>query len=372
MSQYNLPDLNSLVEDQIFHTINLNIWGIAVKESQTRVLTNGIINYPEINLLLPTCVYNGKYAVARKIPTVPSNDTPYKFENGIITYHGKRVFDENHIPVIPLQNGNPRNFKGYSLSFEGTESPFVELRINPKNTGNCPGRCLFCHRIYSYREKPKFTQSYYTPTEIINSIIKDYGENTIRKISHVSIITELYGNENKFIEFISQIKKELEKFRNDYFESFGACSQDVRTLKGMQKLYEIINPKKYSFTLETFTRREEIMGRYKGISMLEVKRILKNARKIGFKEIKINYVCGIDSYYDFEKNLTDLKELDLIDSIGISIFTAFFSDQLNLRHSEAYNIDYYLKIVKLIKKLGIKFYKPNCYEMGIPLKFLEY
>ncbi|MFA6482293.1 MAG: radical SAM protein [Bacteroidales bacterium] len=360
------------IDEDLIHTINLNLYGISNGGSIIKELYDGIFQYPELNIVLPTCEYNGKSAVSRKIPIVQSGQTPYSLKNGSIYYNDTLIFNESAIKIVPLINGKPRNFKGYSLSFEGTKDPFVELRINPKNTGNCPGRCLFCHRVYSYRLKPQTHTKNYSSKQIINSIIKDYGENIFTKISHVSVITELYGNEGRFLEFLSELKKELIKCGGNSFMSFGTCSQDIRTDRGLQELYKLVNPKKYSFTLETFSRRAEIMSNYKGIPMDRVKEVLKNARKAKFEEIKINYVSGIDSFSDFENNLTELKDLDLIDSIGISVFTVFFSDQIKLRHPEAYDINYYLKMIRLIKELGIKFYKPDCYEMGIPLKLLEY
>ncbi len=372
MFQLNNSIINSIVDKDIVHTINLNLYGICIDGVNIVELENGVFNYPEINLILPTCENNGKYAVARKIPIVSSSQTPYKYYLGNIYYNDDIVFNQNSIKEIPLENGEPRNFKGYSLSFEGTKSPYVELRINPKNTGKCPGKCAFCHRKYSYRLKPNLPRKEYSPSEIIKSICKSYSDDILNKISHVSIITELYGNENKFLKFLSGIKDEFEKLGENRLLSFGACSQDVRTLEGMRELYKLVTPKKYSYTLETFTRREEIMGKYKGIPISSVKEVLLNARKASFNEIKLNYVSGIDSYYDFEQNIEEFNKLDLVDSIGISIFTEFFSNQKCLRHKEAYDIDYYLKIVKLVKKLGIKFYKPDCYEMGIPLKLLDY
>ncbi|PKP07415.1 MAG: hypothetical protein CVU10_07705 [Bacteroidetes bacterium HGW-Bacteroidetes-5] len=370
MFQLNSNIIDSIVDQDIVHTINLNIFGISVDNVEIIELGNGIFSYPEINLILPTCENNGEFTVARKVPIVPSSMTPYTYRLGNIYFNDNIVFNKYSIKEVPLENGKPRNFKGYSLSFEGTKSPYFELRINPKNTGKCPGKCAFCHRKYSYRLTPELDRKEYSPSEILNSICQTYGNDILSKISHVSIITELYGNEHKFLEFLNGIKKEFEKYGVNRLLSFGACSQDVRTLDGMRELYRLVTPKKYSFTLETFSKRKEIMGKYKGISIPSVIDILLNARKANFKEIKLNYVSGIDSYYDFEQNIRELRKLNLVDSIGISIFTAFFSDQKYLRHKEAYDIDYYLRIVKLVKELGIKFYRPDCYEMGIPLKLL--
>ncbi len=346
----------------------MNIYGISYNGIEIKELQNGILHYPEINLILPTCNYNGAYSVARKISIVPFNQTPYRIEGGNILFKNKLIFNKESIKITYLGD-EPKNLNGYSFSFAGTNNPFYELRINPKNTGYCPGKCKFCHRAYSYRMKPSFSYYNHQPKEIIKSIISKYDISVFKKISHVSIITELFGNEKTFLDFLIKMRYECNKVGCKPI-SFGACSSDIRTPKGLKLLNAIVTPKKYSFTLETFSKRSEVMSKYKGFSLKQVKEILINARKAHFDEIKINYVAGIDSFSDFELNLTELKKMNLIDSIGFSILTTFFSDQKDIRHKEAYEVGYYLNMVRLIKKLGIKFYKPECYEMGLPLKLL--
>ena len=112
------------------------------------------------------------------------------------------------------------------------------------------------------------------------------------------------------------------------------------------------------------------MGAYKGIPMDEVDRILADARSAGFKEIKLNYIAGIDPLPVFERGMRRLRRLGLVDAIGLSIFTAFSPEQVALRAKDAWATAYYIEVIKLVKDLGIAVYKPTFFEMGYPLGLL--
>lgn len=363
-------DLN--ISEEIYHSIQLQVCGICKYEDINTITLNQNIGFKEIHLRLPINEMNGQYSVPRKLPIMPIEQSPYIYKDNHIFYEDQPIFQNESIIEVPLpKNNEPRYLKGFSFPFLGTEQPFFELRINPKNTGKCPGRCLFCHREFSHRSKPDKSNRFMTPKEVVDAIHRKYNKDIFKKVSHIAFISELFGNEDKLLVFLEELKRLLIESGAPVDVKFGTIAQDIRTEQSLKRLYEIVTEKRYSFTLEMFTNRKIIMGGYKGISMENVEQILQNARKVGFKEIKLNYIAGIDSFSSFEKGIKELRNKNLIDSIGLSILTAFFPNQLKLRHNEAWSVDYYIKVVKIIKDLGIEFYKSNCFEMGYPLPILQ-
>jgi len=359
------------ISQDAFHSLQLQLRGVCVDRKDIDFRKDDVINFKEIHLRLLSNEANGYFSVPKKIPIMPKGASPYEYVGNKICYHGRPVFGGNSIVEVPLPEAEtPRYLKGYSFPFLGTKYPYYELRINPKNTGACPGRCLFCHRGFSHRFRPQQTERLLSPEKVVDRIIRDYGTDVFKGVSHVSVITELFGSEAPFLRYLGRLKELLARAGVGSKMKFGACAQDVRSEEGLRNLYEIVDEKRYSYTLEVFSNRTQIMSKYKALPLTAIETLLERARNVGFDELKLNYIAGIDSFTSFEKGLLRLHRLGLVDTIGLSIFAAFFADQLSLRNQEAWRIEYYYKVIQLIKELGISLYKPNCFEMGYPLQFL--
>lgn len=358
------------ISRETLHSLHMQLLGVNV---ETHIKQNETAAYKEIHLSLPVGLSRSFTAVPRKIPIVGREDSPYKYENKrVLFYDDELVFGEKEVIQIPLPEvETPRYLKGYSFPFLGTSDPYYELRLNPKNTGNCPGRCKFCHRGFSYRMQPSRTDKLIPPDQIINAILLNYGEEALEAISHISVITELFGDENAFLDYLEETKAAFLKKRTNQQFSFRACAQDVRTKEGLARLFSIVDDKRYSYTLEVFSNRKRILGAYKGIDLEIVERILHNAHEVGFEDIKLNYVAGIDSISAFEEGFCRLSDKGLIDMVGLSIMTAFFPDQKSLRDPDANSIRYYKKLIDLLGELNIAIYEPSCFEMGYPMQLLE-
>ena len=48
-----------------------------------------------------------------------------------------------------------------------------------------------------------------TPKAIVEDIVNAYGRDAIRLSSHISVITELFGNEEKYLLMLEELKREL-------------------------------------------------------------------------------------------------------------------------------------------------------------------
>jgi len=360
------------VSTVLAHLLHLQLRGISIDGFQASTDKKDDGAYGEIHLHFSSDVLNGISAVPRKLPVVPERQSPYLFKDNRILYRDKEVFGEASIVPVPLpEKGKPRYLKGYSFPFLGTVNPYYELRINPKNTGKCPGKCAFCHRGSSHRHSPEQHVGVVSPSKIIGSIVDMHGADALRQISHVSVITELFGSENRFLSYLEELKDVLLKNGCKADFSFRACSQDVRSESGLRRLQSIIDSDRYSFTLEVFSERRKIMGGYKGLSLAGVESILMIAKRVGFREIKLNYVAGIDSLQSFQDGVQRFRRAGIFDTVGLSILTAFYPDQLQLRNPDAWRLSYYVEILKTLNDACISIYEPTCFEMGYPVQFLQ-
>jgi hypothetical protein len=359
-----------MISDYSFHRLNLLIHGLNIENKSDATTKNNIDIYNEFHLRIVECSEKKQNIIPLKLPLYPHSLTPYRYIDGRLYFLAEEILSNYLVYEVPLPEKNiPRYLKGYSFPHIGSENPFYALRINPKNTGFCPGKCIFCHRSYSHRLVPAFS-SIIQPDSLVESIIKKYGSDIFEKVKYITIVTELFGNENMFLDYLEKLKRHLIKNGYNSNGEFACCAQDVRTEKGLKRLYDILTPKRYQYTLEVFSNRDKIMGKYKGIHLEVVSEILKRARKVGFQEIQINYLAGIDSMEEFKIGIEKLHYINHIDLIGMNVLTVFSPEQFFLRNQEGWTVEYYYEIVKYIKKLNIKFYKPESFEMGPPLEFI--
>jgi radical SAM superfamily enzyme YgiQ (UPF0313 family) len=357
------------ISEDIFHAIQIQLFGVYLNMDYDPF--NIATKFKEIHLKLPTNSRDTFDAVPRKLGTVSKSQSPYYYDGKNIFYNGTVIFNSVSIEEVPLpEKDKPRYLKGYSFPFLGTLNPYFELRINPKNTGRCPGRCVFCHREYSYRNKPD-TVNFMPPKEIIAEIIKNHGKDVFSKVSHIAFISELFGKEDNMLSYLEELRTLLQKVGITSKTTFSSIAQDIRTKEGLTRLLKIQSNKQYSTTLETFSNRKAIMGGYKGLPIESFIRILEIARETGFQKIKLNYVAGLETFEAFEKGIRNLKQKNLVDCIGMSIFTIFFREQITHRLEEAKHIEYYINIIRLLEELEIKIYKPQCFEMGYPLQLVQ-
>lgn len=357
------------ISEEIFHAIQIQIFGIHLQEDID--IADIAMKFKEIHLKLPTNIIPNFDAVPRKLGILNKFQTPYLFDGNNIKYKGFEIFNSAIIEEVPLpEKDKPRYLKGYSFPFLGTKNPYFELRINPKNTGKCPGRCVFCHREYSHRNKPE-NVNFMPPTEIIEAILNKHDVNVLSKVAHVAFISELFGKETAMLDYLEELKFLLQNSGMQESTTFSSIAQDVRSKDGLTRLFKLQSNSQYSTTLETFSNRRLIMGGYKGVSLDNFIETLQLAREVGFEKIKLNYVAGLENYDEFEKGIHKLKKLNLVDCLGMSIFTLFFREQSKYRVDEAKNVEYYIKIFNLLKELEIPIYKPQCFEMGYPLKLAQ-
>jgi hypothetical protein len=355
---------------RMYHQQNLQLCGVHVPEMD--VFTNGdghrLFRFFELGFSFEDSEID---PVPIRLPIVSRDMTPYSFQSNRLLYEGEQlVFTGVTIHRVPFPpEESDWHFKGYTFPFRGTKNPYHELRLNLRISGFCPGRCLFCHRWHSHRLKPN-KRRLPSPRKVLDRIVEAEGPEVFTKIEQVMFISELFGQENQFLQRVSDTHCELTRRGYPEDKPFGCCAQDVRSLSGHKALLDIVRPARYSFSLEIFRDRNELMGLYKGLPIEHVYRILRSARCAGFKEITLNYLAGIDSLDECARGFERLVHLGLVDSVGLSTFTFFSEQQKACRHETAWVPSYYLHVVEVLNSLGIKIHNPESFDMGSPYTIL--
>jgi hypothetical protein len=350
----------------IEHQIRMQLHGVYVPDLWELQGTDGEPSFRKLRLRFHDLCFP-RDTVSLKLPAVGPDATPY-------SYHDDTLFlDDVALKIskyVISRISMPRaedawHFKNYTFPFRGSPNPFYELRLSPKITGYCPGRCAFCHREHRFWLEPR-TRHVSPVDPILQRIEREHGESVYEDIHRVEFISELFGREDLFLDALTAARNALAEHGYSLSREFNCCANEVRTPDGFTRLRSILLPERYSYTLECFGRRKEIMGWYKGRPMAEVVQFLTNARAAGFAEIQINYVAGLDSLDECVRGFKELAKGSYIDSVGLSTFTAFSAQQQALRHADAWHPEYYETIAQVLQELKLLTYHPESYDMRMP------
>jgi hypothetical protein len=350
----------------IGHQIRMQLHGVYVPDLWDSPAADADTSFRKLRLRFHD-LSSPRDTVSLKLPAVGPGDTPYSYHDDTLFLNGAALkISKYEIARVSMPRAEDTwHFKNYTFPYRGSPNPFYELRLSPKITGYCPGRCAFCHREHKFWLEPR--TRHVSPTgPILERIEREHGEAVYENIHRIEFISELFGREDLFLDALTEARNTLAEHGYSWSREFNCCANEVRTPDGFARLRSILLPARYSYTLECFARREEIMGWYKGRPMTEVVQFLTNARAAGFAEIQINYVAGLDSLDECVRGFKELAEGSYIDSVGLSTFTAFSPSQQALRHPDAWNPEYYETIAQVLQDLKILAYHPESYDMRVP------
>lgn len=356
--------------ERLSHQLNLQLKGIFVPGLDDYLDSNGFRMYREFRLQL--CgAGEALDPVSMKLTVRPAAVTPYSFQNEELLYEEQPLsFPNTHIYRVPIPlEEDAWHLKGYTFPFRGSRNPYRELRINPRISGSCPGRCIFCHRTHSHRLHPE-QKHFPKPADLLEQVRCSEGEDVFARVAQVMLISELFGNEDRFLASVQDTREALLRAGFAADREFNCCATDVRSLDGLKRLSEVVGLMRFSFSLEFFQNREEWMGAYKGIPMKQVFTILENARRVGFEEIQLNYMAGMDGLEACQQGFSALSRAGLVDSVGLSTFVVFAEDEFALRRPEAWREEYYQELVCVLNDCHIKAYRPDSYDMVCPHTYL--
>ncbi len=366
----NMHSMKDVPWELLSHQLTLQLKGIYVPNLDNFRDSTGSHMFREFRLQFSDSTESTD-PVSMKLTARPAANTPYAYLDNHLLYQSQVLSFPNisiyRIP-IPLEE-DLWHLKGYTFPFRGSRNPYRELRINLKISGYCPGKCLFCHRTHSHRIRTG-QKRLPNASGLPEQIKQTEGDEIFELIDQVMVISELFGSEVRFLDALQHMANALSQAGYPLYRSFNCCATDVRSLDGLKRLLDIVRPGRYSFSLEFFQNREQWMGSYKGIPLKQVCTILENARQVGFTEIQLNYIAGIDSLEACQQGFSTLSRLGLVDSVGLSTLMLFAEDEVLMRANEAWQTEYYKDMVSILNDCHIKAYHPDSYDMGCPYTYL--
>jgi len=277
---------------------------------------------------------DGKYQTARGIfeddayfftRKVFLGESPYVYspETGKLYYYGRELpFKFSPIEIV---EGLSRDEKTQSKHWyfkmrfdqEGSATGEVDLRYLTINFHNfCTNMCPFCWR--AYREKLNFFGQEVMLKENISvdqglqEIEEAYGSEIFSKIERISVVEGGFKSEQEELFFLEELitKLKIKGFhgRISTFTSF------VKNPSGFDKLRELgYQMEDFGFPLESFTRRDEVLGGNKKSTFEKALSAMRLAKKY-YKYVRAFLLIGLAD------NLNDLKQyLPVLNENGIDV-----------------------------------------------------
>jgi len=250
-----------------------------------------------------------------------------------------------------LMRGNERFGRIKNLANDTCDTSYPRrngtvLNLNPVPKSSCHG-CQFCHTLLQGANDRQ--EDLRSVSGVKNFIEKWLRKNKVLDLSHliqVAVVTGCFGGEEKVIEYLQKLDNILSKYSFDgelfYYGS------EITTKESFDRLKKI---KHFAvcLSLECFENREKLVRDIKAkITIDKAKEILKIAKESGFRT-NFSYILGLESIEIIEKRFKEL--FPYINSFPVINIFQVHRSQEKLRYSEAWKLDYYMKVRKIIEDL---------------------
>ncbi len=221
------------------------------------------------------------------------------------------------------------------------------LTLNSNSRSKCRG-CKFCG---TYNQDAEDINNLLTEERLGKRLNEILVQNNIKDLSgfiDVSICTGCFEDEKEALDHILMVRRTLNKF--GFNRELKYIGSQITTETNLKDIQANAKPFALYFTVECFTRREELLRHNKAaVKIPDIKRILKSATDKGF-DTSILYILGLESpevvIKNFQEFLPYMTRFPIID-----VFQNYLPEHELLRHPEARSIEYYLKIRKEIEKI---------------------
>ncbi len=309
----------------------------------------GIIRRGEVNLLIEGQIF--KFLIRQH------NETPFYVENDFVIMDGRNT-DIIASRVTDIENNRDN---GYYFPMLNGEIDKKVMRVNPRNTGKCPGHCVYCQRMHYLPTKLELDQrNIWNPIDIVKKATLEHGNKVFSNLDSILVVTELYGTPSKYIEFCRSMKSLA--IENGFSGKFEALAQEIRSNEHVKQFSKIVDGGVFVYTLECFSNRNTYMSKHKALDMENVYNILRSANMYNMTNTVINYIMGIDDIDEFSEGIDKLVEKTPINGIGLNIYYPY-SDKLDkIKAKKSSSLKYYGVMIEKLNQYDLSIHKPTNYE----------
>ena len=333
--KYNIPQ-----QDVILTALNLS--GISSDLSESRVRFHFVPTETGKDFYLALCV----------------NTTPSTFElkDQTIYLSGEKIGD-----VFSIENDtcNDNYFRR-----NGTE-----LTLNTNSRSSCKG-CAICGTYSLEADDKERLLRKMVLSRRVKEIMSQQGQKDCSNLYRVTICTGCFGSEKTTVNHILDLNDVLNGLGfNGILRYIGS---EITSEYALDKIASNVNRFALSFSVETFTRRSELLRNIKSkVSFEDIKGALKSSTERGI-ETNILYVLGLDPLSAFEEGFKELQPL-MNHFPVVNLFQVYSPEQALLRPNEANRIEYYLTARKILEEMYANSnLRPELWENYRPLWYLSF
>lgn len=223
------------------------------------------------------------------------------------------------------------------------------MTLNSNSRSKCRG-CKFCG---TYSQEADDTENLTTEEKLskyIDNLLIAENMKDLSSIIDVGICTGCFPLDDLAADHIIMVRKVLSKY--GFTGSIKYIGSQIKTGENLQRIHDSAMPFSLYITAECFERRSDLLRPVKAALTIEkMQEVLGKAKGLNM-ETSFLYILGLDSLETIDKGFRLLAP-QLTRFPVINLFQNYISDQESLRHSDAKELDYYLKARKLIENIFI-------------------
>lgn len=215
------------------------------------------------------------------------------------------------------------------------------LCFNPYSRSSCNG-CKFCYNPTSSDDKRIISDK-----EIYNELLKWAKKNKHNDLSHIeqiAVVTGCFGNDKLIADYLLKLRSSASKLSFNGEILFFGTPHDGKTIH----LLNSIKPFNLCFTIECFENRNNLIRNDKLVELEKIKDLMLLSKSMGI-HTNFSYIVGLDSLSVIKKQFQTM--ISFINRFPIISIYQTDSKRKKVRNKEAFEIEYYLEVRKIIEKI---------------------
>lgn len=218
------------------------------------------------------------------------------------------------------------------------------LTLNSNSRSKCRG-CSFCGTYSLEGDDKSLTQ----PDDLrrkAESLCVELGSD-FSQLESVGLVTGCFPGEKRLLDHLLMIRNIFSEF--GFTGEIRYIGSQLRSVEALKAITDS-GPFAVYFTVETFSRREQLMKRIKAsLNLVQGREVLREAKKMG-AETCFLYIAGLDTHQkmweEFPLYLPVVTRLP-----QIQIFQAYTPNQISIRLPEAAKLEYFLQTRKIVETI---------------------